>query len=70
VEQPAVAAVEQTYADEITLIRLADVDVWAEFGVMAQPAFAFVDDSGEMEIHHGSLDETELSERIEALISG
>ena len=68
-EQPAVAAVEEAYADQITLIRLADVEVWAEFGVLAQPAFAFVDDSGEMEIHHGSLDEAELSERIETLIT-
>lgn len=44
-------------------------EIWAEFGVRSQPAFAFIDDSGEVEIHRGSLDEAELSERVDALIA-
>ena len=44
-------------------------DVWAEFGVTSQPAWAFINDDGPIDVHKGSLGETRLNERIDALIA-
>ena len=68
---PAVAAVEESYADEITLVRVSDRqrDIWGEFGVTSQPAYAFIDDDGAVELHRGSLSESELASRVDDLIA-
>lgn len=44
------------------LTHLADTDgaIWREFGVVAQPAFAFVAPSGNTEVFVGALDEDDL----------
>lgn len=68
-EQPAVAAAEKAYADEITLVKVSDVDVWPAFGVLNQQAWGFVDDSGDIEMHYGGLEEAELFSRIDALLA-
>lgn len=47
----------------------AQRDVWAEFGVRSQPAWAFIDDDGTVEVHRGSLGESGLNERIDQLIA-
>lgn len=49
--------------------NIADVDgaVWQRFGVVAQPAFAFVRKDGSVDVVPGSLSESELAERVEAL---
>ena len=44
-----------------------DGAIWSRFGVAAQPAFAFVDDTGKVEVVVGSLDEQELTERLQAM---
>ena len=44
-------------------------DVWEAFGVTSQPAWAFVNDDGTIEVHKGSLGEARLNERIDALIA-
>lgn len=51
------------------LTHLADEDgrIWSSFGVFAQPAYAFVDDSGEIEIFVGALGADGLTERMNDL---
>lgn len=51
------------------LPHVADLDgtVWQAFGVYAQPAFAFIDDSGEVEVFIGGLGEEALAERIDQI---
>lgn len=52
--------------------HLADVDgeVWTKFGVTQQPAFAFVGADGTVDVVRGTLSDTELTERIDALSEG
>lgn len=49
--------------------HLADTDgaVWARFGVTYQPAYAFIDVEGDIDVVKASLSEAELSERVSAL---
>ncbi len=44
-------------------------DIWARFEVTLQPAYAFVDDSGTVEIVSGPLDKDDLGARIDALLA-
>lgn len=46
-----------------------DGSIWAEFGIVSQPSFVFVDDSGETFDHLGPLGVAGLTERVEALIA-
>ncbi|MEO1063254.1 MAG: hypothetical protein AAFZ07_17710 [Actinomycetota bacterium] len=45
-----------------------DGDVWVSFGVTYQPAFAFIDDSGEIEAFIASYSQDELRAQAEALL--
>lgn len=49
--------------------QLADTDgtVWTKFGVTQQPAFAFVDAAGGVDVVRGTLSESELTKRVSAL---
>ena len=51
--------------------HLADTDgsVWARFGVTYQPAYAFIDPSGDIDVVKASLSEADLSERVRALLA-
>ncbi len=51
--------------------QLADTHgvVWAKFGVLAQPAFAFVTAKGGVDVVEARLSEPELTERVTALAS-
>lgn len=51
------------------LPHVADLDgaIWQAFGVYAQPAFAFIDDDGTIEVFVGGLGEDALAERLDAL---
>ncbi|MCB1018173.1 MAG: redoxin domain-containing protein [Acidimicrobiales bacterium] len=51
------------------LTHVADTDgaIWSSYGVVTQPAFAFLDDSGEVEVVVGSLGRDALVERMDAL---
>ena len=42
--------------------------VWVELGVIDQPAFAFVNDDGTVEVEIGALGEDGLTERLQNLI--
>lgn len=44
-----------------------DGDIWESFGVSSQPAFAFVNDDGTVEIVIGAMGEAGLTERMTAL---
>ena len=45
-----------------------DGSIWRSFGITSQPAFAFIDDSGEVvDVHVGSLGEEALLERMQEL---
>ena len=44
-----------------------DGRIWQSFGVVGQPAFAFVDDDGTVEVFNGGLGFEELTERMEEL---
>ncbi|HSL72822.1 MAG TPA: redoxin domain-containing protein [Ilumatobacteraceae bacterium] len=54
-----------------SLPHLADLDgqVWSAFGVFGQPAFAFIDDDGSVDVFVGGLGGEALAERIDALIA-
>lgn len=66
-----VPEMEQFLADTGTggLNHLVDSDgaIWTQFGVAAQPAYAFIDDSGKIEVFVGALGRKALTERMQAL---
>jgi len=49
--------------------HVADLDgtVWKRFGVVQQPAYAFVDDSGKVEVVRGELGEKGLADKVAEL---
>jgi len=79
---PAVTFVGVAAQDEVSAMQqfvdtypvggfthLADTDgaVWAKFGVTYQPAYAFVDADGGIDVVKASMSEAELTERVGAL---
>ncbi len=50
--------------------HVVDTDgrIWTEFGVVGQPAFAFIDAAGEVEMVNGSLTADELESAARALV--
>lgn len=52
-----------------SFVHLADTSgaVWAKFGVTNQPAFAFVNPDGHIDVVKGPMSETELAQRLDAL---
>lgn len=53
--------------DEFTELADTDAAVWTRFGVTRQPAYAFIHPDGRVEVVTGSLPESELSRRLQAL---
>lgn len=53
------------------LPHLADLDgsVWNAFGVYGQPAYAFIDDTGVIEVFIGGMGGDALGERVDALLA-
>lgn len=51
--------------------HLADLDgsLWQRFGVVQQPAYAFLDDAGKVEVYRGELGDDGLAERVATLTS-
>ena len=47
-----------------------DGSIWSSYEVSAQPAYAFIDDSGSVEVLVGALGEQALVERMQALAEG
>ena len=50
--------------------HLIDVDgvIWTELNIFDQPAFAFVNDDGTVDVNVGSFEQEELAARVQALI--
>ena len=60
--------VEQGGVGGFTHVDDVDGQVWEHFGVVAQPAFAFVAADGTTEVVPGSLDADALRERADAMV--
>jgi thiol-disulfide isomerase/thioredoxin len=60
--------IDDTNTRAITHVADFGGGIWSDFGVFAQPAFAFITTDGDVEVFVGSLGERALIERIEALI--
>jgi thiol-disulfide isomerase/thioredoxin len=61
--------VDDTGTGSITHLADLDGDVWSAFGVYGQPAFAFIDDSGDVEVFIGRMGGDALADRIDELIA-
>ena len=50
--------------------HLIDIEgvIWSELNIFDQPAFAFVNDDGSVDVNVGSFDQVELAARVQALI--
>ncbi len=68
-DQPSAmqAFVDKYHLNAVTELADTDGAVWAKFGVVAQPAFAFVGPTGSVEVVEGPLSEPELTARVTAL---
>ena len=64
-----VAFVEDTGVGAFEHLIDANSVVWQELGIFDQPAFAFINDDGQVDVTVGALGEEELTNRIEALIA-
>jgi hypothetical protein len=62
--------VADTGTGELTHVVDADGALWQRFGVVAQPAFAFVDADGTVETFAGSLDPESLRQAADELLAG
>lgn len=60
--------VEDTGTSGFTHVVDADGSVWQRFGVVYQPAFAFIDSDGTVEIFAGALGEAGLRDRARSLV--
>lgn len=59
--------VDQTGTDGFTHVVDDDGSIWADYGVAAQPAFAFISADGEVETVAGAIPEDELVDKMQAL---
>jgi thiol-disulfide isomerase/thioredoxin len=59
--------VSDTDTGSLTHVVDADGSIWSQYGVFAQPAYAFIDDGGEVEVFVGAMGEEALTERMNAL---
>ena len=61
--------VTDTGTGSITHLADLDGDVWSAFGVYGQPAYALIDDSGDVEIFVGGMGGDALAARIDELLA-
>ncbi len=59
--------VADTGTGGLTHVVDANGSIWSSYDVFAQPAYAFIDDSGSVEVFVGALGKTALVERMTAL---
>ncbi len=68
-----VSSMQQFLADtgvgNLTHVNDEGGDIWTEFGVPTQPAFAFIDDDGSVQLVIGRQGQESLSEVAERLIA-
>jgi len=61
--------VADTGTGSLTHVTDLDGDIWSAFGVYGQPAFAFIDDDGTVDVFIGGLGGDALADRIDELIA-
>jgi len=61
--------VDDTGTRSLTHVPDLNGDIWSAFGVYGQPAFAFIDDDGSVEVFIGGLGGDALADRIDQLIA-
>lgn len=59
--------VSDTRTGGLTHVVDEDGSIWSSYEVIAQPAYAFIDDSGAVDVHVGALGEAALVERMTEL---
>jgi len=59
--------VDETGTGGLTHVVDPDGSIWADFGVASQPAFAFIDDDGSVEMVIGAMGETAFTQRMTEL---
>ncbi len=59
--------VAETGTDDLTHVVDADGTIWADYGVLSQPSFAFIAPDGTVETVTATYDEQELVARMRAL---
>jgi thiol-disulfide isomerase/thioredoxin len=68
-EVPAMEGfVADTDTGSLTHVVDADGAIWSQFGVFAQPAYAFIDVDGNVDVFVGSLGTSGLSDRMSDLV--
>ncbi len=61
--------VDDTGTGSLTHVPDLSGDIWSAFGVYGQPAYAFIDDDGSVEVFIGGMGGDALAERIDELIA-
>jgi peroxiredoxin len=61
--------VDKYHLDGFTELADTDATVWTKFGVTHQPAYAFIGKDGKVEVVKDTLSESDLTERIHALVN-
>ncbi|OBI49740.1 thiol:disulfide interchange protein [Mycobacterium kyorinense] len=59
--------VDKYHVDGFTQLADTKSAVWTKFGVTQQPAYAFVQPDGSIDVVKGTMTESQLSERVSAL---
>jgi hypothetical protein len=62
--------VTDTGTDAMTHLADEDGSLWARFGVVSQPAYAFIAPDGTVEVFSGALGGAQLRDRTAALAEG
>ncbi|MDQ3433052.1 MAG: redoxin domain-containing protein [Actinomycetota bacterium] len=69
-EEPAMRQfVADTGLGDMTHVVDASGEIWSTFGVVEQPAFAFIDGAGEIEVVNGTMSAEEFETAARALLS-
>jgi len=69
-EEPAMEDfVSDTDTGALTHVVDDSGSIWSDYGVAAQPSFAFIDDDGSVEVHIGALGEAALTKQMDALVA-
>jgi thiol-disulfide isomerase/thioredoxin len=59
--------VSETGTGSLRHVIDSDGAIWRDFGIIGQPAFAFIDDDGTLEVFVGGLGKEQLAERMDQL---
>lgn len=66
--EAALGFIEATGVGELTHLIDLDLEIWRAFGITDQPAWAFIDDDGTVEVYIGPLGADGITDAVDALI--